>query len=176
MALTSLVVCADLKAVQVLSQILRELNIAAEHCADLASAAARLAAQHFDAVVVDCQDQMPAIELIAGVRKSPMNRSTLIIGLVDGREQVRDIFGQGANFIVYKPVSGGAGGKQPAGGARSDGTGKANQTEDRSARTGVDYLRRRGECGGHAAGLERGWIGHPVGTAAASTLQGLLSI
>ena len=42
MALTSLVVCADLKAVQVLSQILRELNIAAEHCGDLASAATRL--------------------------------------------------------------------------------------------------------------------------------------
>ena len=105
MALTSLVVCADLKAVQVLSQILRELNIEAEHCGDLAQATARLAAQHFDAVVVDCQDQMPAIELIAGVRKSQINRSTLIIALVDGREQVRDIFGQGANFIVYKPVS-----------------------------------------------------------------------
>src|SRR4029077_6192031 len=105
MALSSLVVCPDLKAVQVLSQILRELNIEAEHCGDLAQAAARLAAQHFDAVVVDCQDQLPAIELIAGIRKLPMNRSTLIIGLVDGREQVRDIFGQGANFIVYKPVS-----------------------------------------------------------------------
>src|SRR6266436_1286762 len=105
MALTSLVVCADLKAVQVLSQILRELNIEAAHCGDLAQATARLATQHFDAVVVDCQDQMPAIELIAGVRKLPINRSTLIIALVDGREQVRDIFGQGANFIVYKPVS-----------------------------------------------------------------------
>src|SRR6266436_552495 len=105
MALTSLVVCADLKAVQVLSQILRELNIEAEHCGDLAQATARLATQHFDAVVVDCQDQMPAIELIAGVRKLPINRSTLIIALVDGREQVRDIFGHGANFVVYKPVS-----------------------------------------------------------------------
>ena len=105
MALTSLVVCADLKAVQVLSQILRELNIAAEHCGDFSSAATRLASQHFDAVVIDCQDQMPAIALIAGVRKLPINRSTLIIALVDGREQVRDIFGQGANFIVYKPVS-----------------------------------------------------------------------
>ena len=105
MALTSLVVCADLKAVQVLSQILQELNIEAEHCGDLTLAAARLAAQHFDAVVVDCQDQLPAIELIAGVRKSPINRNTLIIAVVDGREQVRDIFGQGANFIVYKPVS-----------------------------------------------------------------------
>src|ERR1700730_19354567 len=105
MALTSLVVCADLKAVQVLGQILRELNIEAEHAGALAQPAARLSTQQFDAVVVDCQDQMPAIELIAGVRKLPINRSTLIIALVDGREQVRDIFGQGANFIVYKPVS-----------------------------------------------------------------------
>jgi hypothetical protein len=105
MALTSLVVCADLKAVKVLSQILQELNIAAEHCGDLTAAAAKLEAKHFDAVVIDCQDQLPAIELIANVRKLPINRGTLIIGLVDGREQVRDIFGQGANFIVYKPVS-----------------------------------------------------------------------
>lgn len=105
MALTSLVVCADLKAVQVLSQILKELNIEAEHCADLGAATVRLSSQHFDAVVVDCQNQLPAIELIAGVRKSNINRTTLVIGLVDGREQVRDIFGQGANFIVYKPVS-----------------------------------------------------------------------
>jgi CheY-like chemotaxis protein len=105
MALTSLVVCADSKAVQVLSQILQDLNIEAEHCADSTAASARLVAKHFDAVVVDCQDQLRAIDLIASVRKTPINRSTLIIGLVDGREQVRDIFGQGANFIVYKPVS-----------------------------------------------------------------------
>ena len=127
-------------------------------------------------MVVDCQDQMPAIELIAGVRKLPINRSTLIIALVDGREQVRDIFGQGANFIVYKPVSveRAASSLRAARGlmARE----KRIKLEDRSARTGVDYLRQRGECGGHAAGLERRWTGHPVRTPVASTLQGLLSI
>ena len=105
MALTSLVVCADRKAVQVLTQILQELSIGVEHCEELSSAAARLAEQHFDAVVIDCKDQIPAVELITTVRTLPINKSTLIIGLVDGREQVRDIFGNGANFIVYKPVS-----------------------------------------------------------------------
>src|SRR3984893_16706849 len=105
MALTSLVVCAETKAVQVLSQILHELSIAVEHCAELSAAAARLAALPFDAIVLDCKDQQAAIELIVAVRKSPINKAALIIGLVDGREQVRDIFGQGANFIVYKPVS-----------------------------------------------------------------------
>ena len=105
MALTSLVVCADKNAVQVLGKILHELSIGVENCADLGTAASRVASQHFDAVVIDCKDQTAAIELIAAVRKLPLNKTTLIIGLVDGREQVRDIFGQGANFIVYKPVS-----------------------------------------------------------------------
>jgi len=105
MALTSLVVCTDKNAVQVLGKILRELSIGVENCADLGTAASRVASQHFDAVVIDCKDQTAAIELIAAVRKLPLNKTTLIIGLVDGRDQVRDIFGQGANFIVYKPVS-----------------------------------------------------------------------
>jgi CheY-like chemotaxis protein len=105
MALTSLVVCAEKKAVLVLGQILKELSIEVENCEDLTAAADRLARQHYDAVVLDCKDQAAALDLITTVRKLPINRGTLIIALVDGREQVRDIFGQGANFIVYKPVS-----------------------------------------------------------------------
>ena len=70
MALTSLVVCADRNAVQVLGQILRELSIGVEHCADLSAAASRLAAQHFDAVVVDC------------------GGATLMPGLVDGHSHL----------------------------------------------------------------------------------------
>jgi CheY-like chemotaxis protein len=105
MALTSLIVCADRKAVEVLSQIFQELGIGVEQCGEISAAASRLAANQFDAVVVDCKDQTAAVELIASVRKAPINKSTLVIGLVDGRDQVRDIFGHGANFIVYKPVS-----------------------------------------------------------------------
>jgi DNA-binding NarL/FixJ family response regulator len=105
MALTSLIVCADRKAVEVLSQIFQELSIGVEHCGEISAAASRLSAHQFDAVVVDCKDQTAAVELIASVRKAAVNKSTLVIGLVDGRDQVRDIFGHGANFIVYKPVS-----------------------------------------------------------------------
>jgi CheY-like chemotaxis protein len=105
MALTSLVVCADRNAVKVLDQILRELTISVEQCEDLIAASSRLEAQHFDAVVVDCKDQAASVNFISAVRKLPINKTTLIIGLVDGRDQVRDIFGEGANFIVYKPVS-----------------------------------------------------------------------
>jgi CheY-like chemotaxis protein len=105
MALTSLVVCADAKAVQVLSQILLELGIHVEHCGDPSAAAARLAAQRFDAILLDCKDQQAAIGLIIAVRRMPVNRSSLILAMVDGRTQVRDMFSKGANFILYKPIT-----------------------------------------------------------------------
>src|SRR5256886_16656018 len=105
MTLTSLLVCADASAVEVLSRILVDLGIAVEHCSDPSAAALRLAAQHFDAILVDCDDQPSAIELIALARKEPANKTTLFIAMVDARNQVRDLFSKGGNFIVYKPIS-----------------------------------------------------------------------
>ncbi|PYX34270.1 MAG: hypothetical protein DMG81_20145 [Acidobacteria bacterium] len=105
MTLTSLLVCADARAVQVLSRILTDLGIAVECCGDPCAAAVRLAAQHFDAILLDCDDQPSAIELIALARKEPANKTTLFIAMVDARNQVRDLFSKGVNFIVYKPIS-----------------------------------------------------------------------
>ena len=105
MALTSLLVCADAKAVQVLSRILQELSIDVEHCSDPHAAVARLAGQRFDAIVVDCADEQAAIELFVAARRSTANRTTLAVAMVDNRSQVRDVFANGANFVLYKPVT-----------------------------------------------------------------------
>jgi CheY-like chemotaxis protein len=105
MALTSLVVCADAKAVSVLSRILADLGIGVEHCEDPPTALARLGAQAFDALLVDCKDEPAAIELIVHARQVPANQATLVVAMVDGRNRVRDIFANGANFILYKPIS-----------------------------------------------------------------------
>lgn len=105
MALTSLVVCADPKAVPLLSRILSDLGIAVEPCQDARTALARLASQPFDALLVDCKDEAAAIELIANARRAPANRTTLVIAMVDGRNRVREVFAKGANFILYKPIS-----------------------------------------------------------------------
>ena len=176
MALTSLVVCADKKAVLVLGQILKELSIEVENCEDLSAAADRLAKQHYDAVVLDCKDQTPALELITTVRKLPLNRGTLIIALVDGREQVRDIFGQGANFIVYKPVSAERAGSSLRAARGLMRARKAGQIASLAARSRLDRLRQRGKCCRHAARSQRRRPGHSVRTQTAATLQGLLSI
>ena len=91
MALTSLLVCSDAQAVQVLSRILQDLGIGVESCGDPRMAQARLENQHFDALLVDCQDEKAAVELIAQARSAPSNQPTIAIAIVSGRNQVRDI-------------------------------------------------------------------------------------
>jgi CheY-like chemotaxis protein len=105
MALTSLLVCADAQAVQVLSRILQDLSIAVESCGDSRIAQAQIEDRHFDALLVDCQDEEAAISLIACVRSGPTNQTTVVIAMVSGMNHVREIFAQGANFALYKPIS-----------------------------------------------------------------------
>jgi len=105
MALTSLVVCADAHAVEVLSRILTELGIQVETCPDAAAALARVEGQGFDALLIDCVEERAAMDLIARARKIPANQTTLVVALVDGRNDVRQVFAQGTNFILYKPIS-----------------------------------------------------------------------
>jgi CheY-like chemotaxis protein len=105
MSLTSLLVCSDAQAVQVLSRILQDLGIVVESCGDLRMAQARLSDRRYDALLVDCQDQQAAIGLIAQARNTPTNKTTVAIAIVNSRNEVRDIFAKGANFVLYKPIS-----------------------------------------------------------------------
>ena len=105
MALTSLVVCADAKAVQVLSRILREMGIRAEHCGAAHEAAVRLKNERFDTLLVDCEAEPAARELIAAAKSSSAHKNALLIALLDSGNDVRGIFADGANFALYKPVT-----------------------------------------------------------------------
>jgi len=105
MALTSLLVCSDANAVQVLSRILQDLAITVESCGDLGMARARLDDRHFDALLVDCQDQPAALELLAQARNTLHNKTTVVIAIVSGQSDVGDIFAKTANFVLYKPIS-----------------------------------------------------------------------
>lgn len=105
MALTALLVSPEGKASEVLSRILEDLGITVEPCCQPSQAAARLTQESFDAFLVDCQDERFAAEVLAAARKSARNKTTLAIALVDGQNNVRDMFARGANFVLYKPIS-----------------------------------------------------------------------
>jgi CheY-like chemotaxis protein/Tfp pilus assembly protein PilZ len=105
MALSALIVCNDAEAVQVLGRILAERGVAVDHCLDMPVAIARAAEQRFAAIVVDCDDEDGAEELITAARGAAPNENTLIVALVDAKNEVRELFTQGANFLLYKPIS-----------------------------------------------------------------------
>jgi CheY-like chemotaxis protein len=105
MSLSALIVCDNAEAVQILGRILAERGVAVDHCRDMAVAVARAAEQRFAAIMVDCDDEAGVSELITAAREGAPNQNTLIVALVDAKTEVRDLFTQGANFLLYKPIS-----------------------------------------------------------------------
>jgi CheY-like chemotaxis protein len=105
MNLSSLLVCADEASVQVLNQVLEELGIQVELCADVVRAAVRLAQERFDLIILDCATQGDVTSLLHETRSSRLNGSTLAVAIVAGQENIREIFSLGVNFVLYKPVS-----------------------------------------------------------------------
>lgn len=104
-ALTSLLVCSDAQTAQLLSQILHDLGIWVESCGDPRRARTRLDEQPFDALLVDCQDEPAAVDLIAHARNTSADRTPVTIALANAGGQVRQVFASGVSFVLYKPIS-----------------------------------------------------------------------
>jgi CheY-like chemotaxis protein len=105
MSLTSILVCLDEEAAQVLGRVLEELSIGVESCPDVNRAAMRLAQQRFDVAILDCESHAEVASLLRDTRVSRINDSTLAVAIVPGQESIRELFSLGVNFVLYKPVS-----------------------------------------------------------------------
>ena len=105
MTLSSLLVCGDKAAVEVLRHVLKELDIQVELCADAVRASVRLAQERYDVIILDCETQAGVVALLHESRSSRLNDSTLTVVVVAGQESIREMFALGVNFVLYKPVS-----------------------------------------------------------------------
>ena len=106
MALTSLLVCSDAQAVQVLSRILQILGITVKLAVICAWPTPGFAIDTSMLFWWTVRDQPAALDLFAQARKTPANHKYVVaIAIVSGRNEVRGIFAKGANFILYKPIS-----------------------------------------------------------------------
>ena len=105
MTLSALLVCADEIASGVLHQVLEELNIRVESCADLVRAGIRAQQERFDVVIVDGQSTSDVLSLLRETRLSRLNDSTLAVAVVPSQESIRELFSLGVNFVLYKPVA-----------------------------------------------------------------------
>ena len=105
MALTSLTVCVDEQSAPTLMGVLKEMEIVPQVCDDLLEAAAQLAAEAFDIVLIDFSDEAAALQFTANIRKTSHNKTAQIVALIDARNNVRSLFSAGCNFVLYKPLS-----------------------------------------------------------------------
>jgi len=105
MSLSALLVCAEEASAQLLRQVLEELGIRVESCTDIGRAAFRLAQERFDALIVDSQPRGDVNGLLQETRVARLNDSTLAVAVVQGQDNVREMFSLGVNFVLYKPIS-----------------------------------------------------------------------
>lgn len=104
MSLKTLLLCSDEKIVRVLRRVLGDLDIAVDLCADADSALRKLTRQRFEAIIVDCADD-GANEVLKSARNAPCNKQAVAVAIVEPIVGLKAVFGVGAHFVLYKPVS-----------------------------------------------------------------------
>jgi TonB family protein len=61
--------------------------------------------QHFDAVVVDCDNEQNATLLFKSARNSTSNQASLAVAVVEGQAGVAKAFRIGANLVLTQPIN-----------------------------------------------------------------------
>src|SRR5882757_11278786 len=105
MDLRVLVVCPDQGSANVLTTVLGEMEIAAEQESSISRGLERLQAESFDAVILDYRADQSWEEFLAKLRHTSTSRKTLLIAILDSDYSARPVFGLGANFVLYRPLS-----------------------------------------------------------------------
>jgi len=101
----TLVVSSDAKTLDVLTQIFDGFAVPFEHCHELAVVSKKLATQHYEAILVDCDDLQNANIIFNTIRESESNRNSMTVAIVDGKAGVPTAFRLGARQVMSKPLS-----------------------------------------------------------------------
>ena len=104
MSYQALLFCPDEKTARVVSQVLSELEFHVEPCHEPFAAVKKLMVQHFDAIVVDCDNEQNAALLFKSARNSGSNQASLAVAVVEGQAGVAKAFRLGANLVLTKPI------------------------------------------------------------------------
>src|SRR6476619_5225106 len=105
MGYQALLFCPDEKTARTVTQVLSELDFTIEPCSEPFAAVKKLTTQHFDAVVVDCDNEQNATLLFKSARNSGTNQSSLSVAVVEGQAGVAKAFRIGANLVLTKPLN-----------------------------------------------------------------------
>ena len=105
MDVRALVVCPDQDAAGLLLPVLAEMGMTVEHTPSISRGLQYLEEERFDAVVFDYRADQASSEFLSRLRQSPKNLGTVLIAIVDAEFNARPVFGLGASFVLYRPLS-----------------------------------------------------------------------
>jgi protein TonB len=105
MGYQALLFCPDEKTARTVTQVLSDLEFTIEACIEPFAAVKKLMGQHFDAVVVDCDNEQNATLLFKSARNSTSNQGSLAVAVVEGQAGVAKAFRIGANLVLTKPIN-----------------------------------------------------------------------
>src|ERR1700674_4177372 len=104
MTFQSLLVCKDEQATAVLTSVLAGFGLGVQ-CCGYPDAICKLTEQKFDAVIVDYDDPHSAALVLQNASRAFPGNSAVTVALLNDKTKVRNVFGAGANFVLYKPIS-----------------------------------------------------------------------
>jgi CheY-like chemotaxis protein len=104
MMFQALLVSKDDEAATILTGVLSGLGVEAVHCG-YSDGICQLTEQHFDAVIVDFDDPHSAELVLQKALQSAPQNHVVTVALLSDKSKLRNVFGKGANFVLYKPFS-----------------------------------------------------------------------
>jgi CheY-like chemotaxis protein len=105
MSLASLLLSRDPELIQPLRSALERHSIGVEVCVGPNAGVEILTSEHFDAVIVDCDDLQGGAEVLRGLRRMVANKSSVAVAVLNQNTTTAQAFQMGANFVIQKPVS-----------------------------------------------------------------------
>src|SRR4029077_8595080 len=104
MTFQALLVSKDDEATAVLCPVLSGFGLNVHLCG-YPDAMVRLTEQKFDAGIVDYDDPPSAALVLQNVYHASSGNTAVTVALLGDKSKVRNVFGAGANFVLYKPIS-----------------------------------------------------------------------
>ena len=104
MTFHALLVSKDEDAASVLTPLLARCGVDVA-CCGYPEALCRLGEEKFDSVIVDFDDPHSASLVLQNAGQASAGVNSVTVALLSDKTKVRNVFGAGANFILYKPIS-----------------------------------------------------------------------
>ena len=103
MSFRALLVTKDGQAADVLAPVLSGFGLMVQ-CCGYSDAICVVSEQKFQIVLVDFEDPASAALIFQSLLRAPFENHAVTVALLGDKRRVRQAFGAGANFVVYKPV------------------------------------------------------------------------